>query len=128
MLLLFIAPLSLLGQNKVHFIYDDAGNRTKKEIIISETRSAEIFTEELAQREIKIYPNPTQGQLKIEISDLGDDEEVNLTIYNVQGKKILSEKTSENYTIMDISSNPSGVYILQINIKGEISTWKIIKQ
>jgi hypothetical protein len=69
---------------RIEYAYDEAGNRIsrKKEIVL--TKSAEspatIFTQELAKRTIKIYPNPTEGHLKVEISDFDQCQSVNLTI------------------------------------------------
>lgn len=129
--LLLIIPLSIAGQNKLKYTYDAAGNRIKKEILLTSTRSEEVsttvFTEEFSKNVVKIYPNPTQGQLAVEISDAEKAKSANLTIFNLQGKIVTKAIVISNITNLDISSEPSGVYILQINIDGTLSSWRIIK-
>lgn len=69
--LLLLLSVSLLSANAdtVSFPYDSAGNRVKREIIV-EKKSApshagtEYFSEIISEKEIKIYPNPTEGVLK----------------------------------------------------------------
>ncbi len=128
---LLLIPILLLGQNAVKYTYDASGNRVKREIVLTksavETRS-DLFTEELANRTIKIYPNPTEGQLKVEVSDFEGSKSVGLTIVNMQGQIVLKKKMNSATEELDMSGEASGLYILQINIDGENSSWKIIKK
>ena len=133
LLSIFASSLCMQGQNKLKYAYDAAGNRVKREIVVNMTKSAlspesSIFTEELAERIVKIYPNPTKGQLVIEISDVENAKSASLTLYNLSGQTIARVKVQSNSTDLDISSKPDGVYILQINIDGKLSSWRIIKE
>lgn len=116
---------------KVQYAYDASGNRVKREIVltksVAETQPV-VFIEELAKRTIKVYPNPTEGQLKVEVSDFEKSKSVNLTIVNMQGQVVLRKKMSSATEDLDISGKAVGLYILQINIDGENSSWKIIKK
>lgn len=128
---LLLIPILLSGQNTVKYTYDASGNRVKREIVLTksavETRS-DFFTEELAKRTIKIYPNPTEGQLKVEVSDFEECKSVGLTVVNMQGQIVLKKKMNSATDDLDMSGEASGLYILQINIDGENSSWKIIKK
>ncbi len=136
LLLLFCFAYSfvLLGQNKISYAYDAAGNRVKREIILS-TRSMALsdedkntfFTEEVAKRHIKIYPNPTYGQLAVEISDIDDIKSGIITILTINGQQVLKKEIDSTYIELDISSRQAGTYILIVEIDGEKTTWKIIK-
>lgn len=136
LLILLLASLCIQAQNqtkdKVTYGYDAAGNRIKREIVVNTTKSAvespSVFTEEFAERIIKIYPNPTQGFLKVELSDFDKAKTVTLHLLNMSGQSILKTKMATNPTDLDISNRPSGIYILQIIIDGKISTWRIIKE
>lgn len=129
--LLFIVLVGTMNAQKIQYVYDNAGNRVKREIVLTksaaETQPA-VFTEELAKRTIKIYPNPTEGQLKVEVPAFEESNSVNLTIVNMQGQVVLRKKMNSVVADLDISSKPNGIYILQINIDGENSSWKIIKK
>lgn len=128
---LLLIPILLLGQNTVKYTYDASGNRVKREIVLTKSTVAtrsDFFTEELAKRTIKIYPNPTEGQLKVEVSDFEECKSVGLTVVNMQGQIVLKKKMSSATDDLDMSGEASGLYILQINIDGENSSWKIIKK
>lgn len=81
---------SSFGQN-VSYAYDEAGNRVKREIVL-QTRAAEESTNEsysemLNDRDIRIYPNPTEGQLTVEITG---DGACRFDIYNISGQQVLT--------------------------------------
>lgn len=122
------------AQNKIKYSYDSAGNRTKREIVLSATRSILSeeneqvpYIEEMQSHEIKIYPNPTKGILNIKITGL-DKAKGFISIYNIVGKLIEKTELSDNNQTFDLSAQPNGIYIMQIRIEDKISSWKIIKE
>lgn len=72
--------------------------------------------------EIKIYPNPTNGQLIIQPKI--NYQELEITIFTISGKKLL---TVNNQTKVDISNLTSGTYIITIKTDEEKAMKKIIK-
>ena len=118
------------GQN-VSYAYDAAGNRVKREIVL-QTMAAEEFTNEsysemLNDRDIRIYPNPTEGQLTVEITG---DGACRFDIYNISGQQVLTTNSGPGRVALDISSQPKGLYILRVTTEngGDSSTWKIVKK
>jgi len=86
------------------------------------------------EAQIKIYPNPTSGELQIETSDMRC-EILDIEIFDVYGKKIVSNlksqvsslKSQVSNQIIDISHLQSGVYFLKITTgAGNTVTKKII--
>ena len=71
----------------------------------------------------KIYPNPTNGN-KIYFNLT---QEIKVTIYNVLGKLIQTEKVNINSNSIDISNLSKGMYILKINTENQFITKKLIK-
>lgn len=129
----FVCSYALLGQNKISYAYDAAGNRVKREIVLapksSVTTTQKFFTEAVAKRNIKIYPNPTDGQLSVEIDNLDGIKSGVITIYDfTNGKQILKKKIDAVRIDLDISNQRQGIYVMNINIDGEITTWKIMKK
>jgi hypothetical protein len=129
-LLLATFPCLSSGQN-VSYAYDEAGNRVKREIVL-QTRAAEESTNEsysemLNDRGIRIYPNPTEGQLTVEITG---DGACRFDIYNISGQQVLTTNSGPGRVVLDISSQPKGFYILRITTGngGDPSTWKIVKK
>ncbi|MCD6354668.1 MAG: T9SS type A sorting domain-containing protein [Prolixibacteraceae bacterium] len=135
-LFLKIASAHSFADTTYVYSYDNSGNRNERVINLnksahiqnssSSNEKEQIIEEKLSDLNIRIYPNPTQGALKIEIPELGD-ENARLVIYNNQGKLIIDKKVSKLVTGINLSKYPSGMYILKILIGQNSSEWKIIK-
>ncbi|MBS4059561.1 MAG: T9SS type A sorting domain-containing protein [Bacteroidetes bacterium] len=89
-----------------------------------------VGTKELEanDRSLKVYPNPANDKITIEISDT--QSPVEMMIYDTKGLCHKSQQfdQSGNGTFqVDISSLPLGIYLLQIQTKSTTYTQKIIK-
>ena len=128
----------LYSQGKVSYGYDAAGNRTSRTIVIPPPNPAPappieeeppvVYSEMLSDIEIKIYPNPTDGLLKVEILNLPEDQTANIWLYNLSGRLITSFKGITDFTNIDISEQPTGTYLLKIEVGDYQTEWKIIKK
>ena len=118
------------------FSYDASGNRTDRVINLlknaeiqatsSENIEKNIVEAELVNLEIKIYPNPTRGILKVEIPNIGEIKPT-IIVFNSQGKQIYSNKVSDQTSTINLSNQPPGMYILKLIHNQESLDWKIIK-
>jgi len=138
--MLFLA-VSCFSQNRVEFGYDLAGNRVSRTIIMTlsfasqnpqqqeeeEEEEPAIYTDVLAEAQIDIYPNPTEGLLRVDIRNLPEGKKADVVLFNLSGKKIISKQTDFS-TEIDITDQPTGVYILKIIVGEEQTDWKIIKK
>ncbi|MGO4904523.1 LamG-like jellyroll fold domain-containing protein [Flavobacterium sp. W20_MBD1_R3] len=84
---------------------------------------------DLLEEKISIYPNPFYHDLEIaiETKERGDAKVV---IYNVLSQVVFEDtfKINSDASVLKISpAVPSGVYLLQVQIKGKVITEKIIK-
>lgn len=78
-----------------------------------------------AQSDIRIYPNPTDGQLHVETSLL--EEGVNYQILNIFGQCLESGTLTSNE--LSLASYPSGIYFVRLlNQNQPLKTEKIIKK
>ena len=83
--------------------------------------SASLSTDEVFTKTVAVYPNPTIGNLTIDL--LEDLKEVQ--VYSLTGKKVFVS-TSKN---IDIEHLSSGVYMLRIiSEEGKTATKRIIKK
>ena len=136
----------LYSQNKVTYGYDAAGNRTSRTIVMAaappksalapvEEEEPVVYSEILSDIELKIYPNPTDGLLKVEILNLPENQTANIWLYNISGRLITSLRGITGFATIDISDQPQGTYLMKI-VAGETTSggsqyqteWKIIKK
>jgi hypothetical protein len=126
------------AQTTYRFGYDDAGNRETRAVILLknagivadtlQAKQAEKPLEDLIDtRAIKIYPNPTKGLLRIEFPALWD-QETTIRVYEPSGRQIVQKRAISSGNEVDLSSYPSGTYIMLIHSGQEKKEWKIIKE
>lgn len=121
------------GGNVIRYTYDNAGNRTKRDVLyktdaVDRKEGTDKIVARFIEHEIQVYPSLTKGILTIDVSNIDGYANGHISIFNLSGiliKKI--EPIAENNTF-DISSQPNGVYLLQIKIGDQIKTQKIIKE
>lgn len=133
MLLIAAVPLIAFSQSKLHYSYDNAGNRVKREIVVRtkslpDSSDPEYYSEMLSDKDIRIYPNPTEGHLKVEIAGWDNSDQGSLQLYNAAGQLILNQRVGSSFTELDISSRGNGLYILHITLNSKETSWKIIKK
>ncbi len=135
---IFLATITNnISAQTISFGYDAAGNRISRTIVIQQqaakvkaapTEEPEVYTEILSDLLIKIYPNPTDGILKVEIENLPEGQEAILSLHNMQGKQILKQQTASGSEELNITNQPAGTYILRIVAGNNKTEWKIIKK
>ena len=136
LLLLMGIASSMFSQSRVTYTYDAAGNRLSgvssqlrmAAITDQDEESQEIYSEEIAQSNIRIYPNPTKGILKIEIVRMKEENPIHIQLYDMSGKILINEQNAAPFTDLNLSDQPAGTYILKIFSDNRTTNWKIIKQ
>lgn len=75
-----------------------------------------------------VYPNPTEGSLKLVIGSF-DDNNMRFRLFNMNGILIQDFKIEEKETIISIDNLQSGIYFLKV-IKNnlEVKVFKILKK
>ena len=132
--LLIAAMPCLMFAQTIRYDYDGAGNRLTRVIVMSPNRIAksasidEFLSDALSERNIRIYPNPTQGLLRIRIDQLSEEDICSIRLFSLSGQQILVMPLQTTETELNISDQSNGIYILQILLNGEASSWKIIKE
>lgn len=132
--LLICLCFQVVYARRVLYSYDSSGNRTQayKDIIFRsegevDDVDSEPRREDLSLHRITIYPNPTKGQLSVEITGEGSLEGASISIYSMNGSVVYSNSEPEGENNINLSESPNGIYLLIIRVDGETSSWKIIK-
>ena len=75
---------------------------------------------------IKIYPNPTSGELRIENGELRISS---VEVYDVYGRKLQSKIVNlQSKIVIEISNLNSGIYFIKITSETNEIVKKIVKQ
>ena len=121
----------------VSYGYDAAGNRISRVITMPPLRSSKseptgeekVYSEVLKDFTVNIYPNPTKGDLTVEIGQLPEGRTASLLLYNLQGKLILQRTgLHDGSEHLNIGAQPAGIYLMKIATQDSSTEWKIIKK
>ncbi|MCL2290300.1 MAG: T9SS type A sorting domain-containing protein [Bacteroidetes bacterium] len=82
-------------------------------------------TETIGTSAIKIYPNPTSGELKVVSSELKVE---NIEIYDAFGKKVGVTRAIAPETAIDISHLSAGVYFVKVITDAGEVVQKVVKE
>jgi PKD repeat protein len=74
---------------------------------------------------VKVYPNPTQGVLTVEVNELFTETAV-IRVVNSFGQKVVETSTEGSVAIIDLSTEASGMYFVQIASEGRLITKRIV--
>ena len=136
----FLSLFSIAGiaQNQgISYAYDNAGNRISRKIVDLSLPQTHIkrdsvapapVIDQLGERKITIYPNPTKGMLAVEITGGDDKDQLQISLYNTDGKQLQNRKVVSGSNSVNMATYPAGWYILRVQAGEKRTEFKIIKQ
>ena len=129
------------AQTSLKYTYDASGYRTEKALWINNQKKSEKATDDsstknkqeiveelLEETKISIYPNPTEGSLRVDFENLPEDSQSTISVYDMNGRAILNMKHLSSTNLVDLTHQPSGTYLLIISIGDNNTRWKVMKQ
>lgn len=100
---------------------------TSSNLIATGCQSTATITEIANNDALKLYPNPVQNELNIELS-MDAEEVTSFHIINTVGQEVMTvSRTFNNNTSIDISSLPDGIYLIQIENASSSLTHRFVK-
>ena len=119
----------------IEISYDDAGNRiTRKVLDMSKSaksmahEDSTYFTDQLQTVQMRVYPNPTQGRVYVEMTGTSEIKKSMLRVFDSKGQKIYENSGSGSSLDVDLSKHPAGYYIVELSVNEERTTWKVVKR
>jgi hypothetical protein len=92
-------------------------------------RSQESGTDvgsEIKEAGLSIFPNPTQNNFTVKLEER---QSGSISVNSVDGKQLLSIHFEKQIEVnVNVSELPAGIYFVNINVDGEITTRKVIKK
>lgn len=146
MSIILLAATVVKSQN-FRYSYDAAGNRTMREVIqmpgavpeidttyndstklVKENNYKDKYETALGEQKITVYPNPTKGELKIDITNLPETTTGLIIITDMQGRVIYENQNITSTNNLNISNASAGNYVLKIIVDNKTKEWLLIKQ
>ena len=138
---LLLTGISINLKAQIYYKYDNAGNRTSRSITLTKSakmdsaqlaefnkQPQEKFEDVLGEQKITIYPNPTHGDLSIAVDNLPANTTGHVSVFDLNGRSILTQAITSSSTAVNLLNAPSGTYILRIQIGDKQTSWKVIKE
>jgi len=104
-------------------ITDDSGNSTECSFDI-EIIETPTDINEFSQADFVISPNPAKNFISLKTNI--QTSELNVSIYDVSGKEIISEQNFETSSSIDISGLKNGIYIVKLSSENITITKKLV--
>lgn len=137
--LLLLANCIKAQSYQAEYSYDAKGNRILTNVVyLSQLIKQEPLQDQFDVNPdielsvtVKIYPNPTKGNLLVEIESSSFEEVAyppsGIVLFDMKGKKLWETKSITELNTVDLSAYPNGVYILQLQLAGKHKAYKVIK-
>ena len=79
--------------------------------------------------EILVYPNPFNGYFNLSTKSYTPIENVEISVYDMLGKSIFKSNYNDfSQTTIDLTSQATGIYLLQVTSNRKSSNFKLIKE
>jgi Secretion system C-terminal sorting domain/Repeat of unknown function (DUF5648) len=82
-------------------------------------------TDSINTNNFTVFPNPTTGLITIKNDSKTIDS---VTVNNLFGEEIQTNKTGGSNTVLDISNLPKGIYLVKVKSQGEEKVMRVIKE
>lgn len=122
--------------NIISYAYDNAGNRISRKVVDLnvtpnplhiKAKEPIAVEEQMGERKITVYPNPTKGSLAVEVTDGESKDEIHILLFSAQGSQLQNKKVKTGTTPVDMTNYASGWYLLRVQAGTESIELKIIK-
>ncbi|MBL8001723.1 MAG: T9SS type A sorting domain-containing protein [Flavobacteriales bacterium] len=74
---------------------------------------------------VAVFPNPTNGNLNVMLNGIG---QVDITVTDVTGRVVAASRTSQLQHTIDLTSQPTGVYMITVRTENGQTSRRVVKQ
>lgn len=78
------------------------------------------------EQDLNVYPNPSQDGVFFIITDYFSSTSNFYEVLDYSGRKIIEQKIQGNKSVLDLTGNGKGLYILRSTINGKTSSKKVV--
>jgi hypothetical protein len=109
------------------FVFDEAGNEsscTTDVVVVNTTGMEELQL----LNALSIYPNPSSGELRINLSGAKLHPDATLSVLDAQGKELLSTRATASTMQLDLSGHANGMYLIRLASDGTVAAKRVSVQ
>jgi hypothetical protein len=153
MALMLLAGIAAKAQAHFEYSYDNNGNRVQRVYLLSKTNpdttnntrttdSTAIaatnqttqppqqtpVTTILGEQKVTVFPNPTSGQLQIDITNFIEGSKGYILATDMQGRVFYKIENVNSTNKLDFSSLAKGNYTVKIVLNNTSKEWIIVKE
>jgi hypothetical protein len=103
-------------------VKDPSGNATTEIAVVTVIGASGMELE--SGLKAKIYPNPTYGNLHLELSDYADE----LKVMDITGKIVLNRVNLDRNETVDLSGFNNGIYLIHLKSGDDVIFHKVVKR
>ena len=112
------APLSI-SYYRLRQVDFDGKETFSKVVSVSQTKGGSLT----------ITPNPTSDKVQISVpNEAFSDQPMSITLYDLSGRQVLSQKSNASNASLDLSNLAKGVYLLEVQAQKMIYKEKLVRQ
>ncbi|MCK9423379.1 MAG: T9SS type A sorting domain-containing protein [Bacteroidales bacterium] len=98
-------------------------------IVTTETKETGITSLQSNRSICKVYPNPTDGLIILDMNDGERAVKGSVSIYRITGERVMKKEVTPDFPItFDLSYQPPGIYVMQVINRDQTEFIKIINQ
>lgn len=112
--------------DSILFTYDANGNRISRSLIFQKIHNPGIDPQAIDDSRYNLFPNPTPGQFSLALSQM-PKAKLHAKLLNMTGVVLDEKDIVCMTTTFDLSTQPAGIYVLEIESPDERQAWKVIK-
>lgn len=105
-------------------INENAYNGLKPDMGAFES-SSPVSVSEIEEEYIKIYPNPSNGLLNVEL--IKANEDWTYAIFDIYGKLLLGSDLNNQNAVIDMSHFSAGTYVIQVRNEHKVLSKRLVK-
>lgn len=114
------------SNDSIVFSYDDNGNRIARNLVFQRVCAPDMTESVIHSSTTELFPNPTPGEFSLLLKGQ-DNKPVHATLLTTNGVILLEKNIENDQTSFNLSNQPNGIYLLEIDSPDGHEAWKIIK-
>ena len=127
-LIMMVVVTGVEAQTKWKYSYDNAGNRVMRQVTTSASaRQGSSATTLINDEKVNATSDLSRNNIKVQILCLNKTDIAEAVIYDLAGKRLLSQEIESEVSNINLRTLKRGTYILTIVLNGEMNSCKFNK-